>query len=95
MRLIMVAIHDSKSELFSRPMCMRAYGEAERAFADVINDGQSDYAKHPEDFTLFEVGAFDDSTGVVVPLPAPRSLGVGVTFVTSDSRQLSLLKEAK
>lgn len=92
MKLRMVAIHDSKSESFGRPLFVRAYGEAERSFREVINDGQSDYAKHPADFTLFEIGEFDDVSGVVTPLPAPRSLGNGVTFQVTDPAQLNLLK---
>jgi hypothetical protein len=84
-KLIMVAIHDSKSELFGRPLFVRAFGEAERSFADVVNDGKSDYAKYPADFTLFEIGSFDDVTGVLTALAAPRSLGAAVTFVKNGS----------
>lgn len=92
MKLLMVAIHDAKSESFGRPLFVRTFGEAERSFRDVVNDGKSDYAKHPEDFTLFEVGAFDDVSGVVTPLASPRSLGGAVTFIVTDPRQLSLMK---
>lgn len=91
MKLIMVAIHDSMSESFGRPLFVRAFGEAERSFREVINDGRSDYAKHPAHFTLFEIGSFEDTTGVVTAV-VPRSLGNGATFVTSDPAQLSLLK---
>lgn len=62
MRLLMVAIHDVKSQVFARPMCVRAFGEAERSFCDVVNDGKSDYFKHAEDFTLFHVGYYNDDT---------------------------------
>lgn len=91
MKLIMVAIHDSKSESFGRPLFVRAYGEAERSFSEVVNDGKSDYAKHPGDFTLFEIGSYEDNTGVVTPV-TPRSLGAAVTFIVTDPAQLSLLK---
>lgn len=91
MKLIMVAIHDSKSESFGRPLFVRAYGEAERSFAQVVNDGKSDYALHAADFTLFEVGAFDDCTGVVTSV-TPRSLGAAVTYKVTDPAQLSLLR---
>lgn len=92
MKLIMCSIHDSKSESFGRPLFFRAYGEAERAFSGVVNDGKSDYYKYPGDFTLFEVGAFDDSTGVVTPI-TPRSLGAAVVFKVTDPAQLQLLRE--
>lgn len=91
MKLKMMAIHDVKSQLFSQPLFFRAYGEAERAFRDVVNDGKSDYSRHPEDYTLFELAEYDDATGSVAPLPAPRSLGAAITF--KDSSQLSLIKQ--
>lgn len=93
MKLKILAIHDSKSEMFGRPFFVRAYGEGERMFIDVVNDGKSDYSKHPGDFTLFEVGEFDDVSGTVIPLPAPRSMGVAVQFKTSDPAQIALLKD--
>ncbi|WNK14936.1 MAG: nonstructural protein [Microvirus sp.] len=92
MKLIMAAIFDAKSESYGRPMFVRAYGEAERAFKDVVNDGKSDYSLHPEDFSLFEVGTFEDASGVVVGLSVPRCLGTAVTFKTTDPAQLQLLR---
>lgn len=92
MRLKMMAIHDSKSESFGRPLFFRAYGEAERAFSATVNDGQSDYAKFPHDFALMELGEFDDVSGVVIPLPAPRLVVSGAAAITTDPKQLDLLK---
>ena len=38
-----------------------------RSFRDEINrkDSNEDMARHPEDFELYELGSFDDSTGVL------------------------------
>lgn len=36
---------------------------AVRAFGDVVNTSDSMVAKHPEDFSLYCVGMFDDSNG--------------------------------
>lgn len=92
MRVAVLAVHDKKAELFSQPMFFQAIGQGVRAFADAVNDGKSGYAKHPEDYTLFQVAWFDDVKGEFEPLNPVVSLGVAVSFVTSDPRQLSLLK---
>ena len=41
---------------------MQATGQAMRAFEDTVNDVTTQFGKHPEDFTLFEIGTFDDQT---------------------------------
>lgn len=88
-----LAIHDKKAELFSMPIFVQAVGQGVRSFADTVNDGKSEYARHPEDYTLFDIGSYDDVKGQLVSI-VPVSLGNGVTFVTGDPRQLALLKDA-
>lgn len=68
MRFEAVAIRDSKSELFTTPMFFPTKGQAIRAFSDAVNDPGTAFYKHPEDYSLYSVGAFDDSEGVLVPL---------------------------
>lgn len=63
MKLAIVSVRDSASELFGRPIFVQAVGQAMRSFADEVNGDQSDVAKHPDDFELFQLGLFDDSSG--------------------------------
>jgi len=49
----MFSCYDSKAEAYMQPFFMNAKGQALRAFADLVNDGQSQFSKHPEDFVLF------------------------------------------
>ncbi|AXH75193.1 MAG: nonstructural protein [Microviridae sp.] len=59
------SIYDSASGLFGRPMFMVSRGQAVRSFTDEVNrnDPQNDLYKHPSDFTLYHLGAFDDADG--------------------------------
>jgi hypothetical protein len=62
------SLYDSKSETWSAsPFAHNARGDAIRAFADAVNtkDQKSVLSAHPEDFTLFYVGDYDEKTGVV------------------------------
>lgn len=88
-------VYDSKVDGYLRPFFMQTPAEAMRAFKDTVNDGQSPISKHPEDYTLFEVGTFDESTGRIEPLDAPLGLGLALNFKDSApiGDQLFDLKE--
>lgn len=90
MRRPVLAIYDSKAELYGEPIVAVAVGVVVREFADRCSDGKSEYWKHPEDFTLFQIGVYDDSEGKLIA-QVPVSLGNGVTFRTDGP---SLVKEA-
>lgn len=73
MQLGMYSIYDKKAEAFTQPFFQATRGLAIRAFTDACNMQDNQFAKHPEDYTLFLIGTFDDETGVlaqdVVPVP--------------------------
>jgi len=71
MRMKICCIHDSKAELYTQPLFFQALGQAVRSFSDACNDDKSDYAKHPEDYSLWHIGEYDDLTGTLHPLPVP------------------------
>lgn len=80
MILTCVSIRDAKSELFSQPLFFQATGQALRAFSDAVNDEKSDYYRHPEDYSIWHLGNFDDTTGTLIPLSAPNCLALAVTL---------------
>ena len=65
-------IRDIKGELYNTPFFQRSHGEAERNFTALVNDGKSTISQYPEDYDLFWVGEFDDQTGLLKPLDAPK-----------------------
>lgn len=75
------AIRDAKTEAFMRPFFVPTNGVAIRSFSDEVNNRESELAKHPEDYALFELGVFDDSNGSFDLLEQPKSLGLALEFV--------------
>jgi hypothetical protein len=69
------SIYDSKTETYSKPFYMKTIGEATRAFGDLANNKDTDVGRHPEDYTLFNLGVFEDTTAVYTPLEAKTPLG--------------------
>lgn len=93
------ALFDSKAECYGTPFFMSNRNMAVRAFSDLAADRNTLVAKHSEDFTLFEVGSFDDATGVLAKqepvslghavMPEPmRFLGNGLVNVTEVEPKL-------
>lgn len=76
----MFTIYDSKVESFSPPFSAQTRGSAIRSFTDTCNDPGTIINSHPEDFTLFVVGTFDDATAMFELVSTPVSLGVAINF---------------
>lgn len=82
MLLKIFSIYDTKAEAYNQPFFMTTIGQATRAFADEANNPNSNLSKHPEDYTLFEIGVFDDEDASVSMLVAPKSLGTALEHVS-------------
>lgn len=59
------AVFDKKAVVYMSPFYFLQKGQAIRAFEDSVNDPQSAFYKHPEDYSLFELGTFDDTSGII------------------------------
>ena len=59
------AVLDTAIQSYGRPIFVPAVGAALRSFVDEVNRADKDNMlhNHPSDFTLFELGTFDDGTG--------------------------------
>lgn len=73
------SIHDVKAETFTPPFYQNTDGQATRVFQDLVNNPDHGIGKHPQDYTIFMVGTFDDNTGHFESI-SPISLGNGVEF---------------
>ena len=64
-------IRDTCVQAFHLPMVFQNRAGAVRALGDAVNrPGQDNaYFQHPEHYQLYEIGTFDDETGVVESCP--------------------------
>lgn len=93
MTLKIFTAYDSKVEAYLQPFFMRSRGEALRAWTELANNPEHLFAKHPADYTLFEVGEYDDTTGKLTPLTAYINLGTALEFkrLTDDTKNVPQL----
>lgn len=78
MKLQIFTVYDSKVEAYMQPFFARSIGEALRNWETACNDGESMMAKHPSDYSLFQIGEFDDTNGSINILEAKKALGTAV-----------------
>lgn len=83
MHIQVVSIYDRALDAFSRPVFVNSVGQAIRSFGDEVNNVQSEMSKHPDDYDLYHLGSFDDSSGKFVCLDEPKQLALGKQLVVS------------
>jgi len=67
MKLNMYTIYDSAAGAYMRPFFLQSDGQAMRAFKDIATDASHEVGKHPEDYSLFRIGVFDDNNATLHP----------------------------
>lgn len=79
MKMIVCSIKDRAADAYGRPFYVPAVGVAIRSFQDEVNRAADDSQiyQHPEDFDLFELGEFDDATGLFLLFDNPKLLMLG------------------
>lgn len=67
----MFTIRDKAAEGFNMPFFQQTIALAERTFKDASQDPNSAASRNPQDFSLWYVGDFDHTTGLVTPKTEP------------------------
>jgi hypothetical protein len=73
MEKVLTVLQDQMAEFYMPPAVYNTLDAAKRTFAANVNSGQKEsfLCTHPEHFTMFHIGYFNERTGVVDLLPAP------------------------
>ena len=87
MKLNAYTIYDVASGVYLRPFFSQADGQAIRGFKDIATDADHEIGKHPEDYTLFRIGSFNDNTGKMEG-ENPEKLATALELV-AQSRQVN------
>ena len=65
MILRIFSIYDTKAAVYTGNFFEANASVAIRRFSDLVNDPRCPLNKHPEDYILFELGAFNDENGKI------------------------------
>lgn len=75
------SVYDVKTGFYDRPFCSSTRGEALRAFGDIAKDKAHPIGAHPEDYSLFDLGHFDNLTGTFRCEVANEKIACALDFV--------------
>lgn len=84
MKFKIFAIRDNKAKVYGTPFFLAEEGQAIRQFTDLANNKDSLVGRHPQDFTLFRIGAYADNTAVLIGSDPIFSLGNALEFVHEE-----------
>ena len=74
MKLDLYTIYDPKEEIYYQPFFLLNDAVALRQFGDMANEETSKISKHPEDYTLWHLGSYEDSSATLTPLKTKKCL---------------------
>lgn len=80
------SVFDSKAEAYLPPFTLKNDALALRAFVGALTDDNHVFSKHSADYTLFRVGSWDESKGLLIPLKSHSNLGNGLQLRTSIAK---------
>lgn len=83
MILVAVAVRDLAVDAYMRPFFVPKAPMAVRSFIDEVRRKDGDMSRHVSDYALYEVGSFDEETGIFLTVNPARLLvrAVDVTLV--------------
>lgn len=84
MKLMVLCIRDRAANVYGQPFFSMSVGVAIRSFQDEVNRSAPDnnLNKHPEDFDLYQLGSYDDNSGLF-DTGQPVQVAVGKDMVRS------------
>lgn len=83
-RYKLFVLKDSKSNSYGMPITSISKGTILRDIQDELQKGQAIFAKHPQDFTLFEIGEYDVDNGVVQMHEVKECVGLVSDFLVNQ-----------
>lgn len=96
MKLKIFAVYDTAVAAYMQPFFMQSKGAAIRGWLDAAEDPKTQFNKHPGDFTLFELGEYDEETGKFENALTPINLGTALSLIakTKSNGLVSSVKTA-
>lgn len=76
----MFSVFDQKALAFMPPFFTPRSEQAVRSFTECANDPAHGFCRSPQDYTLYELGTFNDDSATFNILPQPLPLGSAVQF---------------
>lgn len=74
-------VYDSKAEAYLPMFASQTAGTAIRAFTEAVNDPSHVFGRHAGDYTLFEIGTWNETTAEIIMHNAKLNLGMAINYL--------------
>jgi hypothetical protein len=94
MKIKVCAVYDKACAAYLRPIFVAEIAQAQRVFVDEALSEKTAISRHPEDFAIFLLGEFDDSTGELIPTDPMKIIDGHVALSQHRSKQLDFAQKS-
>jgi len=77
-------VYDSKVEAYLTPFFLPNADMAIRVFTDCANDSAHQFCRWASDYTLFQIGEYDDTSGRLLAIAEHINLGLAASYKSRD-----------
>ena len=85
MILKIFAVYDQAADAYLMPFFDHNRGRALRGFSELVNSPDHQFGKYAADFTLFEIGAWNDEDCIFDMYTSKVNLGTALEFKESEN----------
>lgn len=89
------SVFDVKASVYGTPFFFHNDKMAIRVFSDLVNDPSSSLNRHPEDYSLWSLGEYDDNVGVFTPSDRLSVICTAASVVVMASAEAKSSSAAK
>lgn len=68
MKVLLMAVYDTKSKMHTQPVPCRTIEEGIRSFKATVLTEKHDFNTFAEDYSLWQIGTFDQESGHIEPM---------------------------
>ena len=84
MTMKIYTVYDQKAEAYLQPFFTPTKGLAMRSFIDAVNKEGHDFNRYAPDYTLFEIGEYEDQTGQIKMHKHMENLGKANEYLKTN-----------
>lgn len=88
MKLKIFSVRDTRLGIYMQPIFMQHVGQVVRSWEEMVNDPKTTLCKHPSDYSLYELGEFDEDAGTFAALPVHKLIATAKEFRKERPEQM-------
>lgn len=88
------SVRDSKAAAYALPFFLPRAEVAIRSFKDAVGNPEHDMSRHPEDYTLFVIGEYDDEKGLLMP-SEPVAIAMAIDYTGQAKKSVARFEKER